>query len=128
VDLQRDSGAIVLGWLTKLAVTLGVLGLISFDGVSLVVARFSAADHASSYASEAADTYRATSNVNTAYAAASAAAEAESESIPVNAFSVAQDGTVQLTVTHTAHTIWMHKIGFLDRFVTVTEKGRGAPA
>src|SRR5438552_3888444 len=55
-----DRGDIVLGWLTKLIVVLGVLGLLGFDAISLVQSRFQASDRATTAASAAADSYKAT--------------------------------------------------------------------
>ena len=48
---RGDRGDIVLGWLTKLAVVLGVLGVIAFDGIAVVQAHFQASDRATTAAS-----------------------------------------------------------------------------
>src|SRR4051794_973027 len=42
--VQGDRGDVVLGWLTKLAVVLGLFGLIAFDGIAVVQAHFQASD------------------------------------------------------------------------------------
>ena len=84
MDYTQDSGAIVLGWLTKLAATIALVGLIAFDGVSLVQAHFSAADRAGTYASSAAEKYQGTKDINAAYAEAEAAAQIDGDSVEWN--------------------------------------------
>jgi len=46
--VTSDRGDIVLGWLTKLVVTLSLLGVVGFDLISLASARFQGEDHAQS--------------------------------------------------------------------------------
>lgn len=128
MDYTQDSGAIVLGWLTKLAATIALVGLIAFDGVSLVQAHFSAADRAGTYASSAAEKYQGTKDINAAYAEAEAAAQIDGDSVDIQGFSVTPDGHAHLTLRHSAKTLWMHKIGFLKKFTVVTEQGEGAGA
>ena len=49
----RDSGSIVLGWLTKLVVVLLLVGVVLFDFVSVGVARMTASDDANTAAQAA---------------------------------------------------------------------------
>lgn len=126
MDYTQDSGTIVLGWLTKLAATIALCGLIVFDGASLVQAHFSAADRAGTYASSAADKYQQTKDINAAYAEASAAAQIDGDTVELESFSITSDGRAHLTLRHGAKTLWMHKIGFLKKYTVVSEKGEGA--
>jgi hypothetical protein len=122
----NDSGAIVLGWMTKLAATFALLGLVGFDGIAVVTATFSTADRANSYASEAADTFRATKDVDKAYTQVAAEAEAKGDTIDPKSFSVTPAGVVHLKVTHTADTLWVYRVSFLKKYATVSESGEGS--
>ncbi len=124
--MGNDNGAIVLGWMTKLAASFALLGLIAFDGVSVVTATFSAADRANTYASEAADTFRGTKDVDKAYGQVAAEAEANGDTIDPKSFSVTPAGVVHLKVTHTAETLWVYRIGFLKKYAKVSESGEGS--
>lgn len=122
-----DRGDIVLGWLTKLVVVLGVLGLIGFDAISLVQARFQAADHATTAASAAADAYKGSPDVQKAFDAAYATLGAN-ETIETKTFRIARDGTVTLRLHRTATTLLLQHIGPLKHFADAVETGEGRPA
>ncbi|MCU1588286.1 MAG: hypothetical protein JWN31_1779 [Frankiales bacterium] len=124
---MKDSGSIVLGWLTKLVISLAVLGLIVFDGIALLTATLSAADHATNAAGVAADTYKASHNVQLAYNAAETEAAKNAETVETKSFRVSDNGHVTLTIDKTATTLWMHRIGFLRKYTMVTGTGEGAP-
>ncbi|MCU1595852.1 MAG: hypothetical protein JWO12_3244 [Frankiales bacterium] len=125
--IRDDAGLIVLGWMTKLVLTMAVLGLIAFDGISVLTATFSAADRATTYANDAAVLYRSNKNIDTTYAAIVAEAKANGDTVDIRTFSVAPDGNASLTMHHTAHTIWMDRVSFLKKYTTVTEHGEGSP-
>ncbi len=122
-----DSGSIVLGWLTKLVIALAVIGVIGYDGASLVTANVSTSDHANQYASTGADAFKSTKDVNKAYAMVAADAEAKGDTIDITSFTIAANGYCRLTVHHTATTLWMHRVGFLKKYTVVTAQGEGAP-
>ncbi len=48
---HHDSGAVVVGWFAKIAVTLALVGSLAFDGVSIAIARA----HVNDVASDSAD-------------------------------------------------------------------------
>jgi len=125
---QDDTGAIVLGWLTKLVVVLGVLGLLSFDGIALVRTDFSAADQAGTAASAAADAYKSSHDVQVSYDAALADVAADGDSIETRTFVVGPTGSISLVLHRTAATLWMKDIGPLKGWTDVSAKGEGSPA
>ena len=126
--MTRDSGSIVLGWLTKLVATLAVLGVLAFDGIALVKTSFSAADEANSIAGVAADTYKSTHNVQKSYDAAAAEAAKTSDTVDVKNFIVREtDGHVTLTIHKLATTLWMHRIGALKKYTEDSATGEGSP-
>jgi hypothetical protein len=119
--VNSDSGAIVLGWLTRLVVVFAVLGVLAYDGVSVVVA------HVHVAASSAADTYKTGKSVQQAYEQAEADAQADGDSIKPQDFVVLPTGTVQITLHRVAVTLWMQRIGPLKHLTDVAGKGQGIP-
>ncbi|MDT7546787.1 MAG: hypothetical protein QOE99_2897 [Actinomycetota bacterium] len=125
--VSGDRGDVVLGWLTKLAVILGLLGVVAFDGISLAQARFQAADHATTAASAAADDYKANHDLQKAYNAAFATVSGN-DTIETKTFQVATDGTVTLRLHHEATTLILNHIGPLKHWADAVETGEGRPA
>lgn len=127
ISARCDRGDIVLGWLTKVVVVLGVLGLLSFDGVSLVQARFQASDRAATAASDAADAYKSSKDPQQAYDAAVATLK-DHDTIETKTFTVADDGTVTLRLHHEATTLFLHRVRALRRWADAVGTGEGRPA
>lgn len=116
--MTSDSGSIVLGWLTRLVLVIGLLGLVGFDGIALVKTNFTAADHAGTAATAGADVYHQTKNVQAAYNAAKAAVPGDT--IDAKAFLVdTTTGKVHLTVTEEAVTLWVYRISPLKKYTIV---------
>lgn len=126
IHTRDDRGDIVLGWLSKLVVFLGVLGVIGFDCVSLMQARFQAADRANTAASAAADIYKGTHDVQKAYNAAYATVS-DSDTIETKTFQVRPDGTVTLRLHHEATTLLIRRIGPLRSWADAVGTGEGRP-
>ncbi len=125
---SADEGSIVLGWLTKLVISLAVLGLVVFDGIALVSTTLNAADHATQAASLAAENYAASKSAQAAYDAAEAEVAKNGEKNDPKRYQVLSNGHVTLTVHKTATTLWMHRIGFLRKYTEVERSGGGSPA
>jgi hypothetical protein len=121
-----DRGDIVLGWLTKLVVAIGLLGLVAFDGISLVQARVQAADHATTAAAAAAAEYQSSHDLQKAYNAALATVGAN-DTIETKTFQIATDGTVRLRLHHAATTLIVARIGPLKHWADAAETGIGRP-
>ena len=115
-----DRGDIVLGWLTKLAVVLAVLGVLGFDAISLASTRFSAEDHAQTAARAAGAVYRTPADLQPAYDAAAAAVVEYGDVVDPASFAIAPDGAVTLTLQRTAPTMVLEKIGPLRGWADVT--------
>lgn len=124
---MSDDGTIVLGWLTRLVAVFAVLGLLAYDGVSVLVATVGAADDAGTAASAAADTYQSTHDVQKAYQAAVQAVPSQDAIDPAD-FAVAPGGKVTLTVERTPTTLWLQHVGPLKKWTTVAQGGSGTPA
>ena len=104
-----ERGDVVLGWLTKLVVLLSVLGVLGFDAISLVQAKFQAADRATTAASAAASAYAQQRDVQKAYNAAYATTT-DGDTIETETFAVGPDGSVILRLHHEATTMLIDRI------------------
>jgi hypothetical protein len=125
--VQGDRGDVVLGWLTKLVVVLGLVGLVAFDGISVAQAHFQAADRATTAAGAAADEYKTSHDVQKAYNAAFATVTGD-DTIETKTFRVAEDGTVTLRLHHVATTLVLRRISPLKHLTEAVESGEGRPA
>jgi Flp pilus assembly protein TadG len=123
--VTSDSGAIVLGWLTKLAVFLGICGLIGFDAISLVHTRLNAANAATTAANAAAESFKTSKSVQIAYNAA--LATSPDATIDTSSFKIATDGTVTLRLHLHATTLLVRYIGPLKHLEDAAEVGTGTP-
>jgi len=122
-----DSGSIVIGWLSKLAIGFALFGLIAYDGFTILTANFGASDDATTAANSAADAYKATHDLQSAYNAAVQSVAGKGDTIETRTFTIAQDGTVTLTVDRTPHTMWMQYLGPLKSWTEVKQTGSGTP-
>jgi hypothetical protein len=125
---SHDEGVIVLGWLTKIVITLSLVGFLAYDGIAIVTANFSTADRANTLASEAADDVKSMKDINKAYAAINSEAAANGDTIAPQDFRVASNGQVTLVLHGEATSLWMHHVGPLRRFLQVRATGEGSPA
>src|SRR3954447_24409677 len=91
---NSDNGAIVLGWLTRLTVVLGLIGVLAFDVISLTVTRLGVADDATAAAIAASRSYQETHSVDRAYEAAmdSARSTNPADTIAAGSFNINPDG------------------------------------
>ena len=124
---MSDSGSIVIGWLARLVILFAVVGFLAYDGVMLVVANFGASDDASTAAGAAADAYKSTGNIQSAYNAAVQAVAGKGDTVETKTFSIDASGKVTLTIDRTPTTLWMHRIGPLKKWTLVHESGSGIP-
>jgi hypothetical protein len=126
---RRDSGSIVIGWLTKLVVMVAVIGVMLFDALSVTAAHIGAKDDASQAATIAVGEWRTSHNVQMAYQAAVDSLTSDSEEIPARDFVVNSDGSVQLVLQRSVKTLLVHRIGPLKQYSVVTAHGEAsAPA
>ena len=127
-NTARDEGAIVLGWLTKLIVVLAVLGVLAYDGISILTANISTSDRANTLASEAADDVKGMKDINKAYAVIVAEAEEHGDTIEPQDFRVGPDGHVTLVLRTDAASVWMTHVAPLRHLLKVHATGEGNPS
>ena len=123
-----DRGDIVLGWLTKLTVSLAVVGIVLFDAISIGSTRANVADDGAYAAHEASYTWSETKDLQQAFNEATAAALERNPGNVISAkgFTIEADGTVHLTITRTASTMIVYRWSRTADWavVSTTAKGR----
>ena len=122
-----DRGGIVLGWLTKLTVVLGLVGIMLFDAISIASTTASVSDAGSYAAREASSTWDSTKNLQQAYlAAATAAAEQNPENVvSTKNFTVDPDGTVHLVIKREASTLILFRWSRTAEWAHVSREAQG---
>ena len=122
-----DAGGIVLGWLTRLTVVLAVVGVIAFDGISIITSRLSLEDAGNQAARSASETWQSTHDIRAALASAQrAATEANPDTTVVtDSLSVDADGTAHLVVTREASTLVAQHIAPLRHWCDLRLPGVG---
>lgn len=122
-----DRGDIVLGWLTKVVVALSVVGVLGFDGISLLHARVSADDSAVQAAIAARDGWQNTQDAQFAFAQAQSSASETGVTLYVKDMVIEPDGTVRVVVHKKAKTFFLRHVGKLDSIADITGHGRARP-
>ncbi len=118
----REQGSMIIGWLTRLAVSLSLLAIVLYDAGAVGVAHLRAMDTAPAAAIAASTAWAQSPRHDPAAAVAAAKAFAAGHGAQIVPGSIAidPDGTVHLRITSTAHTLVIQHIGPLARFRTVT--------
>lgn len=123
----RDSGGIVLGWLTRLTVIMALVGVALFDAISVGTTSASVADQGSAAALEASVTWNETKNAQKAFDTAVAfATEANAgNELDPRSFSIDPDGTVHLEVSRVAKTLVLYRWGRTAKWAQVSQQAKG---
>jgi Flp pilus assembly protein TadG len=122
-----DGGGIVLGWLTRLTLVLAIVGLVAFDGISIVTSRLSLEDVGNQAARSASETWQRTHDIRAALASAQqTASESNADTgVVTDSLSVDPDGTAHLTVTRQASTLVAHYIPPMRAWCDLRVEGTG---
>ena len=123
--MTRESGDIILGWLTRIVIGFSLVGVVAFDGVSIGVAHVSAADDANTVARSASHAWFDTHQTDAAFQAAESTAAEHEETVVPASLTVAADGTVDVKIQRAATTLVVHHIHALRSWVTITATGSG---
>lgn len=121
---DRERGGIVTGWLVRLILSLAVLGLGLYEAGAVIVAHI-AADQVSSEAAREAGAVFGTTNRKTPAREAAADIAARSGAT-LESVEFVRDEVVLATVTKTAPTLILGRIGFFKKWTTATATGKGA--
>lgn len=116
---------VVVGWLTRVALTLTVLGVLLFDASALLVGRVATADRADAAAQAAADSWRQQHSTRAALLAAQTAA-GDDDVVP-GSLVVTTDGATRIAVHREVSTLVVHRLPRVRDLVSVTALGNGRP-
>ncbi len=112
-----QAGGIVTGWLLRLVLWLGVLGVVVFEIGAVVVASVDADSAAGEVARAAVVAYRSSGSLSEAETAAEAVAEGRS----VELISLAEDGTtMSVEVGRDAGTLLLHRLALTEELTERT--------
>jgi hypothetical protein len=122
-----DRGGVVLGWLTRIVVFFSIAALFLFDAISIATTAMTVADQGSTAAQRASEAWLTDKDVQTAYNAAVAAAALENPAdvVATKDFKIDDDGTVHLTVSRTATTLVVYRIGPIKNWAHVERQAQG---
>jgi hypothetical protein len=116
---------VVVGWLTKVTVTLAILGVLLFDVSALLIGRVSVADHADTAAQAASDSWRQQHSYQAALLAAQVAAD--SDDVVSDSLVISPDGSVRISLRRDVSTLVVRHIPRVKTFAVVTEIGNAHP-
>jgi hypothetical protein len=126
--VPNDRGSIIVGWLTKVAIALTLVGIVGFDVISVGAAKVSASDNAVNAARVGAEKYaESKGDVHRAYAAALGYAEDHGGTIDPADFLVERDGTIRVKVQKTATTLLFFRTGTTKKWTVVVGEGSIKP-
>jgi hypothetical protein len=122
-----DTGGIVLGWLTRIVVFFGIAGIALFDAISIGTTAMTVADQGSTAAQAASEAWQTNKDVQSVYNAAVAAAAEQNPAdvVATKDFKIDADGTVHLTVSRTATTLVVYRIGAIKSWAHVERRAEG---
>jgi hypothetical protein len=118
-----DRGDIVLGWLTRVVVLIGLLGLMVFEGISLVSAHVSGTDMANEVALHASEAYLNKHSPKAAKMAAETEASKHHAEVVKNSLTIGKDGTVTLRVRRSATTLLLYRTKQTAKWTVVVSEG-----
>ncbi len=114
-----------MSWLVKVVLALSIVGILGYDGVSIVHIHVIAADAADQAAMRASEEWAVSKDVKKAYVSAEISAEEAGGTVPPKSLVIEADGTVHLKVRETATTFVLRHIGPLKKFAIINAGGKG---
>jgi hypothetical protein len=127
--VAQDQGDVILGWLSRVVVTIILVTCVGFDGLSIGVAHVSTKDDANTAAVAASQAWLTNPTSSTRGAATLAAADEvisqHGETLVPGSLVVSANGTVQLELRHQATTVLVHRLGPLRSWAEITVHGHG---
>lgn len=122
--LSGDRGDVILGWFTKIAIILAIVGVIGFEATSIAVAHVQTQDLAKSAARAGSKEWQRSRDVQQAYQAAEAVALGDGGTIAPEEFVIAEDSSVTVTVQKEANTLVLYRIGPAKDWTIIREKAQ----
>lgn len=123
--MHGERGSIIVGWLTKVALVLTLVGITGFDLISVATTKVGATDDAMHAARAGADAWVSSrGDIQEAYAASLKYAEKHGGTIDPKDFAVDPDGTVHVKLVKTATTMLFYRNGTTKKWAHVEAEGR----
>ena len=124
---SADRGDIVIGWLTKIVVVLGIAGIGLFDALSIGSTSVSLSDQGQYAAREASEAWQQTDSVQRAYdvAVATATSQNPHNTVDPKSFRIDPDDTVHLRIERTATTIVLRHWDRTAAWATLEREAQG---
>ena len=119
--LSGDRGDVIVGWFTKIALVLAVVGVIGFEATSIGVAHVRTQDLAKEAAREGSREWQRSHDIQRAYQAADAVALEDAGTIDPDKFIVADDGSVTVTVNKEASSLLLYRVRATKKWTKVRE-------
>jgi hypothetical protein len=117
----------ITGWFVRLTLILAIVGVVAFEGVSIVIASVGVKDDAQSAALAAASAYQSQHTAAAAIAAAKADLN-KGETLVPGSVHAAPDGTITLQVRRVANSIFLHLWKTTAKWDVVTATVSESPA
>jgi hypothetical protein len=117
---------VVAGWLTRVTLTLAIVGVLLFDVSALLVGRISVADHADAAALAAADSWHRQNSYPAALLAAQTSAGGD-EVVP-NSLVISADGSTRIALHRQVSTLVVQHLPRLDELDSVIGTGTAPPS
>lgn len=123
----NDRGDIILGWLTKITIILGVAGIFLFDAISVGTTAMSLTDQGGIAAREASEVWQQTGSIQRAYDAAAAAAVEQNPAneVAAGSFRIDADNTVHLRISRTASSLLLFRWDKTAGWAELDREARG---
>lgn len=118
-----DRGDIILGWFTRVAVILLLIGIVAFEAISLTQARVRSGEIANQIAVAAADAYAPRKSVEAAYDAADREAISAKVELIEDEFVISDDGSIDLGIRTTATTLFLYRTSQTAKWAEMTATG-----
>lgn len=122
--MRNDRGGVIVGYFTKIALTIGIFAIVCFDAVSVGVARVSVEDTAKGAAAAGAEAWNSSKNSGFALRAAADYAEDHGGQVDAKTFRIDADGTVTVSVTKQATTLLLYRTKKTEKWTQVEATGK----
>jgi hypothetical protein len=119
----NDRGAARLATVTWLVVVLAIIGVLGFDGFSVLSDRVKAQNDAQTAAYAASQAWHTTQNLDDAYQAAVTSVAGTGDVVLTRHFTIDSDGTAHLLLRRRANTIVLKHISAFRKYTVALEHG-----
>jgi Flp pilus assembly protein TadG len=118
-SLLRHEGGYAASFIIRTIVIFAILGLVAYEGGTILVASIQVHDAAGAGADAGADVYFGTKNVDRAKAAVIQAVKEENPDARVTAVDITKEGSVTVTAVETANTLVVSRMSFMKHLGVV---------